>query len=242
MSAPGPGPKSTVDEIRRRFDNDVERFSNLETGQAATVDSPLALELIAEAASVATPQAASLLDIGCGAGNYTLKLLGKLPDLEITLIDLSRPMLDRATQRIGAIAKHPITALQGDVRDLPLGEESFDLVVTAAVLHHLRDDTEWRAVFEKVYRALRSGGSFWIFDMVEHSLPAVQAGMWERYGRYLAGLRGDEYRRHVFGYIEQEDTPRPLMFQLDLLRAVGFSETEILHKNTCFAAFGALKR
>ena len=116
------------------------------------------------------------------------------------------------------------------------------MVATAAVLHHLRDDTEWRAVFEKVYRALRSGGSFWIFDMVEHSLPAVQAGMWERYGRYLAGLRGDEYRRHVFGYIEQEDTPRPLMFQLDLLRAVGFSETEILHKNTCFAAFGALKR
>jgi tRNA (cmo5U34)-methyltransferase len=27
--------KSTVDEIRRRFDADVERFSNLETGQSA---------------------------------------------------------------------------------------------------------------------------------------------------------------------------------------------------------------
>jgi tRNA (cmo5U34)-methyltransferase len=242
MSAPGPGSKSTVDEIRRRFDNDVERFSNLETGQAATVDSPLALELIAEAASAATPQAASLLDIGCGAGNYTLKLLGKLPHLEVTLIDLSRLMLDRATQRIGAVSKHPITALQGDVRDLTLGEKCFDLVVTAAVLHHLRDESEWRAVFEKVYRALRSGGSFWIFDMVEHSLSAVQAGMWERYGHYLAGLKGDDYRRQVFGYIEREDTPRPLMFQLDLLRAVGFAEAEILHKNTCFAAFGALKR
>jgi tRNA (cmo5U34)-methyltransferase len=235
-------PKSTVDEIRRRFDNDVERFSNLETGQAATVDSPLALELIAEAASAATPHATSLLDIGCGAGNYTLKLLGKLPDLEVTLIDLSRPMLDRATQRIGAVASRPITTLQGDVRDLALGEERFDLVVTAAVLHHLRDESEWRDVFEKVYRALRPGGSFWIFDMVEHSLPVVQAGMWERYGHYLAGLKGDDYRRQVFGYIDQEDTPRPLMFQLDLLRAVGFSEVEILHKNTCFAAFGAVKR
>ncbi len=242
MSASGPAVKSTVDEIRRRFDGDVERFSNLETGQAATVDSPLALELIAEAASAATPHAASLLDIGCGAGNYTLKLLERLPDLAVTLIDLSRPMLDRATERLGGVAKRPVTTLQGDVRDLPLGERCFDLVVTAAVLHHLRDKSEWRAVFEKVYRALRSGGSFWIFDMVEHSLPAVQAGMWERYGRYLAGLKGDDYRRQVFGYIEQEDTPRPLMFQLDLLRAVGFSEAEILHKNTCFAAFGALKR
>jgi hypothetical protein len=40
--------KSTVDEIRQRFDADVERFSNLETGQSATVDAPLAMEIIAE--------------------------------------------------------------------------------------------------------------------------------------------------------------------------------------------------
>jgi tRNA (cmo5U34)-methyltransferase len=31
------------------------------------------------------------------------------------------------------------------------------------------------------------------------------------------------------------------MFQLDLLRQVGFSEVEVLHKNGCFAAFGAIK-
>ena len=37
-----PMKKSTVDEIRERFDNDVERFSNLATGQSATIDAPLA--------------------------------------------------------------------------------------------------------------------------------------------------------------------------------------------------------
>jgi len=35
--------KSTIQEIRKRFDNDVERFSNLETGHTATVDAPLDL-------------------------------------------------------------------------------------------------------------------------------------------------------------------------------------------------------
>ena len=38
--------KSTVEEIRQRFDADVERFANLETGQSATVDAPLAMDLI----------------------------------------------------------------------------------------------------------------------------------------------------------------------------------------------------
>ncbi len=85
--------KSTVAQIRERFDNDVERFSNLETGQSATIDAPLVLELITQAAAP-TPAARSVLDIGCGAGNYTLKMLHALPGLDCTLIDLSRPMLD----------------------------------------------------------------------------------------------------------------------------------------------------
>src|SRR3954469_17142460 len=67
--------KSTVEEIRRRFDADVERFSNLETGQSATVDAPLAMGLVAEAAAATTPHARHVLDVGCVAGNYTLKLL-----------------------------------------------------------------------------------------------------------------------------------------------------------------------
>ena len=53
--------KSTVDEIRRRFDNDVERFSNLETGQSATIDAPLAMALVAQAAAATTPQARQVL-------------------------------------------------------------------------------------------------------------------------------------------------------------------------------------
>lgn len=34
---------------------------------------------------------------------------------------------------------------------------------------------------------------------------------WARYDDYLAGLRDAAYRGHVFAYIEQEDTPRPLL-------------------------------
>src|SRR5205823_7863677 len=94
------GMKSTVEEIRQRFDADVERFSNLETGQSATVDAPLAMALVAQAAAATTPHARHVLDVGCGAGNYTLKLLERLPNLEVTLIDLSLPMLDRAKERI----------------------------------------------------------------------------------------------------------------------------------------------
>jgi tRNA (cmo5U34)-methyltransferase len=233
--------KSTVEQIRQRFDADVERFSNLETGQSATVDSPLAMGLVAQVAAATTPHARHVLDVGCGAGNYTLKLLEHISNLDVTLVDLSQPMLDRATQRVRQVTNGHVTAIRGDIREIVLAQEEFDIVLAASVLHHLRSGSEWRAVFRAFHQALRSAGSLWIFDLVESSVPAVEQVMLERYGEYLTRLKNESYRDEVFGYIEKEDTPRPLVFQLDLLREVGFSEVEVLHKNLCFAAFGAVK-
>src|SRR3954469_17566455 len=144
--------KSTVDEIRQRFDADVDRFSNLDTGQSATVDAPLPMALIAQAAAATTPHARRVLDVGCGAGNYTLKLLEQRPHLDVTLIDLSQPMLDRATERVGQATTGSIKALQGDIREVALPDGAFDIVLAAAVLHHLRTDSEWRDVFIAFHR------------------------------------------------------------------------------------------
>jgi tRNA (cmo5U34)-methyltransferase len=232
--------KSTVEQIRERFDHDVERFSHLETGNTAQVDSILSLELIAEAAST-HPHPRSLLDVGCGAGNYALKILERLPNLDVSLLDLSQPMLERAQERVRTATRGEVRATQGDIREVALEENRYDLIVASAVLHHLRTDQEWNAVFARLFRALRPGGMLWIYDLLQHEIPAVERRMWERYGRYLEDMKDSSYRDHVFSYIEQEDTPRPLTYQLELLRAVGFKEVDVLHKNTSFAAFGARK-
>ena len=59
--------KSSTNEIQERFDNDVERFSNLVTGQSATIDAPLSMELVTSAAVHTTNPIRRVLDIGCGA-------------------------------------------------------------------------------------------------------------------------------------------------------------------------------
>lgn len=233
--------KSTVKQIKERFDNDVERFSSLDMGQTTTVDAVLAMDLITKAAALASPRASHVLDVGCGAGNYTLKLLHRLPDVDVTLVDLSESMLDRAVERIGALSSGEITAIQGDIREIDLGVERFDIVLAAAVLHHLRDESEWESVFRKLYDAIRPGGSFWVFDLVEHSLPAIQELMWERYGEYLVDFKDEAFLDLVYSYIIQEDTPRPLLYQVDMMRKVGFIDAVVLHKNICYAAFGAVK-
>lgn len=234
--------KSTVDEIRQRFDSESTLYTNLETGQVSAVDSTLAMALVAEAAAVTTPHAKKLLEVGCGGGNYTLKLLERLPGLSVTLLDLSQTMLDLAVPRVRSGSAGPVTAIQSDIRDVDLGRSQFDIIIASAVLHHLRTDDEWRTVFKKLHDSLNPDGSFWIFDIVESPIPEVQAIHWRRYGDYLTATGGEAFRQELYARIIEEDTPRSVPYQLDLLRAVGFSEVELLHKNTCYAAFGALKR
>jgi tRNA (cmo5U34)-methyltransferase len=235
------GKKSSVKAIKDRFDHDVERFSNLETGQTATIDAPLAMELITQAAFKSTLNIQRILDIGCGAGNNTIKLSQYISPFDCDLVDLSLPMLKRARERISEVNTGKIRIFQGDFREIDLPDQGYDVILAAAVLHHLRDDQDWEVTFSKIYRLTAPRGSVWITDLVSHETDPIQSLMWERYGEYLCSVGGKDYRDKVFDYIDKEDSPRPVTYQLDLLRKVGFNHVELLHKNSCFAAFGAIK-
>ena len=130
-------------------------------------------------------------------------------------------MLDRAATRVGTATTGRVTTIQGDIREITLPADGVDIVLASAVLHHLRTDVEWRVVFERLFAALRPAGSMWIFDLVDSASPAVREIMQARYGDYLVGLKDAAYRDEVLAYIDKEDMPRPLAFQLDLMRKSG---------------------
>ncbi|MFY0599451.1 MAG: class I SAM-dependent methyltransferase [Cyclobacteriaceae bacterium] len=233
--------KSTTEEIRERFDHDVARFSDLSTGQASTIDAKISLELITEASKRISPDAENLLDIGCGAGNYTIKMLSKLPNLNCTLVDLSQPMLNAALERVSNHGCNEVEIVQGDIREVELKNNHFDIILAGAVLHHLREGEDWHTTFEKLFRLLKPGGCLMISDLITQDTATLNEYTWERYGDYLEGLVDKDYRQKVLDYVEKEDSPRSMNYQLEMMKRVGFSKTEILHKNMCFGAFGGIK-
>ena len=94
----------------------------------------------------------SLLDLGTGTGRM-LELFG--PEIERGLgLDLSLDMLLLARDRLERAGLRNCSVRQGDIYDLPLADDSFDVVILHQVLHFLDDGA--RAIHEAA-RVLASG-------------------------------------------------------------------------------------
>jgi ubiquinone/menaquinone biosynthesis C-methylase UbiE len=105
----------------------------------------------------------SLLDLGTGTGRM-LELLG--PGLERGLgIDLSLDMLALARARLDRSGLRQCSVRQGDIYDLALPRDSFDVVIVHQVLHYLDDGA--RALREAA-RVLRPQGRLLVIDFAPH--------------------------------------------------------------------------
>ena len=93
------------------------------------------------------------LDIGCGDASISLPLLPRCNRL--TLLDLSRNMLELARKRIPAERKSDVELIDGDFMGVDLDSKSFDLIFCIGVLAHVDSPV---AVIEKVARLAKPGG------------------------------------------------------------------------------------
>lgn len=107
----------------------------------------------------------SLLDLGTGTGRM-LELFG--PQIERGLgIDLSLDMLALARARLERAGLRHCSVRQGDIYDLPMPPESFDVVIVHQVLHFLDDGA--RAIREAA-RVLKPQGRLLVVDFAPHDL------------------------------------------------------------------------
>jgi ubiquinone/menaquinone biosynthesis C-methylase UbiE len=97
------------------------------------------------------------LDVGCGTG----ALAARLSDAgyEVIGLDPSDGMLEVLRGRAPGVH-----AVQGSGTALPFDDDSFDLVLTVAVMHHIADPARVRATLREMVRVMRPGGRVLIWD------------------------------------------------------------------------------
>jgi ubiquinone/menaquinone biosynthesis C-methylase UbiE len=93
------------------------------------------------------------LDLGCGTGNLTAALVLEGAAASCVGIDISSGMIEQARRKTITISD--VTFQVGSATALPFADESFDLCVGDAFLHHILDID---ACLKEVFRVLKPGG------------------------------------------------------------------------------------
>ena len=117
---------------------------------------------VTEDVAATAPAGAAVLDAGCGSGRLAVLIAPRRPDLQVRGIDLEPGMVEVATRRAeeeGLASRVYFTA--ADLADPPLPDDSVDLIVSTASMHHWADAG---AVVASLGRVLRPDGQMWIYD------------------------------------------------------------------------------
>jgi ubiquinone/menaquinone biosynthesis C-methylase UbiE len=109
---------------------------------------------------------ACILELGCGFGNATIPLLKLFPQADVIASEFSLSMLQALKIILtGENLDRKCTYLQLNAEDLDFHDNSFDMIVGAAILHHL---FEPNTVIEQSARILREGGIALFFEPFEN--------------------------------------------------------------------------
>ena len=96
-----------------------------------------------------------LLDVPVGTAVFTQRKWSTLKNARITCLDYSTDMLEQAKRRLDG--KAHINFIQGDVGNLQMDDESFDIVLSMNGFHAFPDKQK---AFSETCRVLKSGGDF----------------------------------------------------------------------------------
>ncbi|SFF36649.1 Methyltransferase domain-containing protein [Actinacidiphila alni] len=211
-----------------------------------------------------TGTAPRVLDLACGTGSITDRLLRRFPDATSTGVDLDPALLTIAAGSFAGDAR--VTFVTADLKDprwpekLPHG--SYDAVLTATALHWLHSD-ELRVLYGQIAGLVRDGGVFLNADhMPDPDTPRINAAdsaqrharmdrakaegvlgwteWWQLAAADPALAEPTARRFEIYGEHADGDTPSAA-WHADTLRAAGFGEARSVWSSPSDATVLGLK-
>jgi len=250
-------PNDTTDVTTTWTDEDTQDF--LDYGEYFVPERSLQLDIIrALVGSVLErrrlPKAATIADIGCGAGLLTEMLLEQFPTIRVLALDGSSRMLRETKKRVQRFGER-VTFRQISLEDQSwLNIEMCTVWVSSLVIHHL-DDKGKQELFCNIAHSTEPGGALVISDLIKPTAPvgfriaadcwdiAVRANSEADEGNTRAFDRFKELRWNYFSDTDPDpvDKPSGLIEQLQWLASSGFEAVDVYWMKAGHAIFSGFK-
>ncbi|MBL7070623.1 MAG: methyltransferase domain-containing protein [Candidatus Omnitrophica bacterium] len=102
---------------------------------------------------------ARVLDVGCGTGEFALKLRTRKENINLSGVDLSSEMINAAKEKF--LTDKNVDFRIGEAGNMPYEDNSFDYITCSHSFHHYPNK---RKTIREMYRVLRGGGKLMIVD------------------------------------------------------------------------------
>lgn len=194
-----------------------------------------------------------ILELGCGTGELTLKILKRCPDADIIVLDYSPRMINFAREKVASSGyQERWSGKEADFGEWASNPDkfgigtNFDACISSLAIHHLTDEMK-QNLFIRIQETLSTGGCFWNADPTLPEAPTL-AEVYKlareewitQQGTTLADVRARMGSSTTYGYSNQ-DQLATLNAHLQMLIQAGFSTVAVPWKYYGLAVFGGIK-
>ncbi|MDE4078866.1 class I SAM-dependent methyltransferase [Methanosphaera sp. Vir-13MRS] len=224
-----------MSDLREHFNQAADEYDNLITKTLVNYDE------MTDALINAIPDQKSprVLDLGCGTGNITEKVLKRFPDAKITCLDVSDKMIDIAKEKLSDYDN--IEYVNGDFTIVDIIDK-YDAIISSLALHHIPSDEEKKEMYQHIYDALNVGGVFYNADVIKPNSEYNQILNEKMNDKYMEehGVSNEQKTSHKQDR-ENNDVPSTLVTHIKLLEEVGFEQIDVIWKYYANAVYGGTR-
>jgi len=105
---------------------------------------------------------AYVLEIGPGSGYYSVQVAKRIPDGNLTILDVQSEMLEKSANKLKAAGIKNFTTKQSDGKSLPFDDETFDAIFLVTVFGEIE---ERESFLLEAARVLKANG---VLSITEH--------------------------------------------------------------------------
>ncbi len=228
--------KNRFKEIKEHFEKEAATFDKLFFKVIPHYEEML--QALVDALPFHKKDKLKIIDLGCGTGNLSQKLISVYPNARIACLDMSENMLKMAKTKLRETSH--VDFWLGDIRDFDY-RIKYDAILASMVLHHIEGKDKPR-FYRKLYNALPKGGVFFNIDIFLSSnnhLQELYTNKWKMFMK-TSGLSVKKVNEMITRH-QKEDRPVVFEDELAIMRKAGFKRVDVVLKKYNFAVYGGIK-